>query len=376
MMDDSTAARVARLGRALREEQVGVSLTDEIDGARALGLVDPADLEEARRALRIALKVKHPAWAVFDRLFDTVWRGGETSRTAPPRRTLTHGTERRGGRFPRWNAAEAAIESETERETPEGEVPGWSPAALFRRAVLPGCSPPELRALQRILAGWARRLATLRSRRLVPSPGRGLVDPRRSLRRAARTGGEVVSLARRRRALEVPRLVFLCDTSGSMSPHARFLLAFALALKQVARRTEVFAFSTTLVRLTPWVVPVRLALTLERLSVQVPDWGGGTRIGECLAEFAERHLDRVVDGRTVVVILSDGLDRGDIAVLRSAMRRIRARARKVIWLNPLLRDPRYRPEARGMEAALPFVDHFAAVHDAASAERLLPHLVA
>ena len=159
-----------------------------------------------------------------------------------------------------------------------------------------------------------------------------------------------------------------------MSPHTRFLLVFALALKRVAPRTEIFAINTALTRLTPWVTPAKVVPTLERLAAGIPDWGGGTRIGECLADFAERP--GAVDSRTVVVILSDGLDRGDTARLRAAMRKIKARARKVIWLNPLLRDPRYRPEAQGMEAALPFVDHFAPAHDAASLERLLPELVA
>src|SRR5262249_53580365 len=152
------------------------------------------------------------------------------------------------------------------------------------------------------------------------------------------------------------------------------LLGVALALKRVAPRTEVFAFNTSLTRLTRSLAPARIGLTLERLGAEVADWGGGTRIGECLAALVEGH--RVIDGRTVVVILSDGRDRGAAEPLREAMRRIHARARKVIWLNPLLRDPRYRPEARGMQAALPFVDTFAAAHDAASLERLLPQLVA
>jgi uncharacterized protein with von Willebrand factor type A (vWA) domain len=159
-----------------------------------------------------------------------------------------------------------------------------------------------------------------------------------------------------------------------MSPHSRFLLTFALALKRVARSTEVYAFNTALTHLTPWMTPARIALTLERLAEGVPDWGGGTRIGESLADFAARA--GVMNSRTVVVILSDGLDRGDTERLRAAMRQIQSRARKVVWLNPLLHDPRYRPEARGMEAALPFVDHFAAAYDARSLERLLPELVA
>ncbi len=202
------------------------------------------------------------------------------------------------------------------------------------------------------------------------------MDPRRSFRDAVGTDGEFLRLARRARKVEEPRLVVLCDTSGSMDPHTRFLLAFLLALKKAARRTELFAFNTSLVRLTPWISADKLGSTLERLSAGVPGWSGGTKIGESLAEFVSRYRDEMVGPRTVVVIVSDGLDRGDTAVLARAMRAIRARARRVIWLNPLLGDPRYEPTARGMEAALPFLDVFAPAHNLESLERLLPLVAA
>ncbi len=367
-----TSHRVARLGRALRDAGVGVCLTDEIDAARALTHVDVADVDEVRRALRIALKVARASWEVFDRIFLAIWAGGDLPRPVSNTVAATRTGVSKAGRFPRWDAESGSFAEDDTRS--EGEAFGYSPSAQNRRGALPECSPNDMAALEQILRRWAKRLAALPSRRLVPFPSRGFVDPRRTLKRTVGTLGETLFLARRRRARCVPRLVFLCDTSGSMSPYARFLLAFALALKRVAPRTEIFAFNTALTRLTPWVTPAKIALTLERLAAGVPDWGGGTRIGESLAELA--GLSGVIDGRTVVVILSDGLDRGDTDRLREAMRRIKARARRVVWLNPLLRDPRYRPEARGMEAALPFVDHFAAAHDAASLERLLPQLVA
>jgi hypothetical protein len=225
--------------------------------------------------------------------------------------------------------------------------------------------------MERLIARFALQLATRRSRRLVPTRGRGLVDLRRSFRHALGSRGEFLSLARRARAIEVPRLVVLCDTSGSMDPHTRFLLTFILSLKKAVRRTEVFAFNTTLTRLTPWLAPGRIGLTLDRLAAGVPDWAGGTRIGACLADFVEHHGDEVVNAHTVVVVLSDGLDRGDIGPLVGAMRTLHARARRVIWLNPLLGDPRYRPEARGMAAALPYVDVFAPAHNLESLERLV-----
>jgi uncharacterized protein with von Willebrand factor type A (vWA) domain len=222
----------------------------------------------------------------------------------------------------------------------------------------------------------AQRLATRKSRRLVPTPGRGQADVRASYRRALRTSGELLSLARRTKAVEEPRVTFLIDTSGSMDTHTRFLLTFVLALRRAVPRAEAYAFNTELVRLTPELAKGKTALTLERLASAVPDWSGGTRIGDCLTAFARDHFVRDPQGRTVVVVVSDGLDRGDPARLVQAVRAIRRRARRLVWLNPLAGDPRYEPSAAGMHAALPFVDLFASAHDLASLERVLPQLVA
>jgi uncharacterized protein with von Willebrand factor type A (vWA) domain len=156
-----------------------------------------------------------------------------------------------------------------------------------------------------------------------------------------------------------------------MDPHGRYLLAFLLALKKAARRTELFAFNTSLVRLTPWVSAAKIGATLERLAAGVPDWSGGTRIGASLSDFAARYLTEMVDAKTVVVIVS-----GDTDMLARAMRAIRLRARRVIWLNPLLGDPRYEPTAQGMAAALPFVDVLAPAHNLASLQRLIPMVAA
>jgi uncharacterized protein with von Willebrand factor type A (vWA) domain len=259
---------------------------------------------------------------------------------------------------------------------PSGDTPSWSPEALLRRKSFAECTAADLGAMERLLDRLAERLATRRSRRLVATRRRGGMDARRSFRRALATQGELVDLARRARAVEEPRLVALVDTSGSMDAHARFVLPFLLSLRRVARRTEIFAFNTALTRLTARLRPGRVAATLERLASEVPDWSGGTRIGACLDDFARNWLDAAVDGRTVVLIVSDGLDRGDTETLTNAMRAIRSRARRVLWLNPLMSDARYEPTARGMAAALPYVDRLLPAHDLASLERLLPMLAA
>ena len=253
---------------------------------------------------------------------------------------------------------------------PEGGRPGYSPRAVLRRKSFEACTEEELAEMERLLARAARRIATRRSRRLVPS-GRGrLVDIRRSFRLSLARGGELVDLARRGRAVERPHLVVLCDTSGSMDPYTRFLLTFVLSLGNVARGTEVFAFNTSLTRLTPWITARNVPATLTRFARNVEDWSGGTRIGDCLREFADDHLRRVVAGDTSVLIFSDGLDRGATEPLEEAMLAIRRRARRVIWLNPLMGDPRYRPEARGMSAALPHIDDLVPAHNLESLEAL------
>lgn len=367
---------LARFAGALRQRGVGVSLSDEADGLLALTLIDLGDRDEVRRALRAALKIRQRDAAVFEELFDVLWRVRYESSNPPvPPPGLPVQTRPKSGKLPGRQAAE----SEEETAAALGDEVGYSPEAVLRRKSFEEYSSADLAAMERLLTRLILRLATRPSRRRVPVRGRGEPDLRRSFRRALAHGGEFLSLARRTRPIEKPRLVVICDTSGSMDPHTRFLLTFVLALRRVTRSersTEIFAFNTTLVRLTPWVRPGRVDLTLERLATQVPDWSGGTKIGECLGDFVTYYLDEIVHGQTTVIILSDGLDRGDVEPLAGAMRAIQARARRVLWLNPLAGDARYEPTARAMAAALPFIDRLLPAHNLESLERLLPLLAA
>lgn len=360
-------------GAALREHGVRVSVSDEMDAALALGFVDIGDLEEVRLTLMAALKIRHNDQATFDVLFDQFWTLRETRRS-----------ERGSGRVLRSAAPKvrqlrlggmAAREESPTGDSKDGTVPGYSPEAQLRKKSFDALDQHELAAMDRLMTRLSLKLATEKSRRLVPTRGRGLVDLRRSLRRAAATRGEPMFLARRKRAVEEPRLVLLCDTSGSMEAQTRFLLTFAISLRRAAPRVEVFAFNTTLTRVTREIAPSKVAVTLRRLSESVTDWSGGTRIGDCLAEFVADYSSMVVNARTTVVIVSDGLDRGEPRVLARAMRSIRARAREVVWLNPLLSDVRYEPTARGMAAALPYVDRLAPAHNLESLERFVATMV-
>ncbi len=366
---------LARFAGALRQRGIGVTLSDEADGLTALTLIDLGDRDEVRRALRASLKIRPRDAGVFEELFDLLWRVRHESSNPPvPPPGLPPQSRPKSGKLP----GRQAVESEETAAT-LGEEVGYSPEAVLRRKSFEEYSAADLAAMERLLGRLILRLATRPSRRRVPVRGRGEPDLRRSFRRAIAHGGEFLSLARRARPIEKPRLVVICDTSGSMDPHTRFLLTFVLALRRVTRSersTEIFAFNTTLVRLTPWVRPGRVDLTLERLATQVPDWSGGTKIGECLGDFVTYYLDEIVNGQTTVIILSDGLDRGDVEPLAGAMRAIQARARRVLWLNPLAGDARYEPTARAMAAALPFIDRLLPAHNLESLERLLPLLAA
>lgn len=430
MSESSLILHMAHFGRALRERGVAVSLSDEVDGLAALTLIDLGDREEVRHALRAALKIRPRDAAAFAELFDRLWSALASCDGTPPNRfTDPHKPPRpapqRPPRAPR-PVSVAALPPPRDGAPPkppeppipqditvrEGRVPAYSPEAVLRRKPFDECSAAELQAMERLMARLTLRLATRPSRRRAPVQGGGEVDLRRSFRRAVSQGGEFRSLARRARPIERPRLVVLCDTSGSMDPHSRFLLSFVLALRQAVRTggaggrtTEIFAFNTRLVRLTPWLREARLAreprealetrrnaeapraaapgmtagpgpveTALERLARRVPDWSGGTKIGECLAEFATVHLDPLVDAKTVVLVMSDGLDRGDVAPLAWALRAIRARARRLLWLNPLAGDRRYEPTARAMAAALPHIDRLLPAHNLEALERLLPLL--
>jgi uncharacterized protein len=388
--DHAWPERVARLGGSLRAHGLGTSVRDEIDGAQAVSIVDPHDRGEVRTALTIALKIRPSELEVFDRAFEVFWRGGGMAATgapSPPAARAAAPREpppRRRPAILRWDPdARRMIDGSDGRDGPVGgDRPGYSPESLLRRRPFDTIDAfgRDLASMERLIAKLARRLAARRSRRLAPTRGRGLPDLRRSLRLALRTSGEMLTFARRARVVDRPRLTFLCDTSGSMDGHTRFLLMFVLSVRRALPTAEVFVFNTRLTRLTSSLASGAAGTAdgvrrvLDQLAARVPDWSGGTQIGESLTAFVGGHLERCVDAQSVVVIVSDGLDRGDPGSLAAAVRAIRARAKKLVWLNPLMGDAAYEPLTRSMQAALPFIDHLASAHNLESLEQAVSHL--
>jgi uncharacterized protein with von Willebrand factor type A (vWA) domain len=248
----------------------------------------------------------------------------------------------------------------------------YSDREVSRTADFATFTEEELRQARQVLATLRWNVDERRTRRWRAGQGRAL-DFRKIVRRNLRYGAEPIVVPTKERKV-VPRpLVLLCDVSGSMERYARMLLYFVHGLAS-RRQVEVFLFATRLTRITRDLVSDRTAGAVPAIPGRLPDWGGGTRIGEALRAFNVGWARRVSGRGPVVLLISDGWDRGEPDLLRREMRRLQRSCHRLIWLNPLLGSPDYQPLTRGMQAALPFVDDFLPVHNLSSLESLAVHL--
>ena len=359
----------ARFCRALREHGVLVTPSETLDAVRSLEVVDIGDREEVYLALRTILASRAEDLAVFAELFDAFWvelPATEVSAPVPLPRVSTRDRATHTPSLDRWLRQNAEDDATVGvQRASDRDALGTRDLTTFR--------DDELEEVQRIAAQLARRLAARPSRRWRVARRGPRVHLRSTMRQSLRTGGEIAELARRERRLRKTSVVALCDVSGSMDLYSRFLLQFLYALQNGFARVETFVFSTRLSRVTSSLSGESYRSALARVSQAVQGWSGGTRIGASLAAF-NAGWPRLVDRRTVVVILSDGWDTGEPAELGKALRVIARNAGRVIWLNPLLGSPSYEPLAGGMRAALPYVDVFAPAHNIASLRELVQHL--
>lgn len=374
----SLPAAIVRFAALLRRHGLAATPRHVVDAVRALDHLDLADRREVYLGLRAVFVGRPEEIPAFDRCFDAFWRSGSDAdpgldglfpsvTSAPEPGPQAAEDKREALALEDWGAEDEAGE--------DGDEPLGVPAASEREALatrdFSTFSPDQLDELYRLTIQIARRLARRISRRRRPARRRGPLDLRRTLR-ANLTRGELIDLRFRRRRRRKVRLVLLCDVSGSMDLYSRFLLQFLFALQRAFERVETFTFSVRLTRVTDYLRVRSYREVLSKLT-EVRDWSGGTRIGDSLAEF-NRHWASLVDRRTIVILLSDGWDTGDPELLASELLRIKRRAGRVIWLNPLLGNPSYEPLTRGMAAALPLVDDFAAAHNLAALRSLATKL--
>lgn len=231
----------------------------------------------------------------------------------------------------------------------------------------------ELREIWSLVQQLARTLALRLSRRQERSRSRKQLDLRKIMRASLRRGGELFDLAYLAPKQQRHQLVLLCDVSKSMDLYSQFLIQFSYAFQQAYRRIETFVFSTQLERITPSLRSADYQAALESLSANQTNWSGGTRMGACFDDFY-RNFHQLLHPKTVLLILSDGMDTGEPELLEQAMSSIRKKTGRIIWLNPLAGRPGYEPTVRGMEVALPYVDVFASAHNLHSLRMLAKQL--
>ncbi len=387
---------VSAFCRRLHDAGMPVTPARAADLARALVLVRPV----ARRRLywtARAVLVSDPADArTFDAVFRAVFgdpRGderfehGEPDNTSAPAddRPATERTPGDGGaerdNSGAWSALAAASAGEDDGAEVEVPLAVASDEERLAEKSFDALTPGELAQLYELMSRI--RLATPRraTRRHVRARHGRRVDMRRTLRRSLRTGGDPIRLARRRRRIAPRRLVMLCDISGSMEPYTRAYLQFLACAAGAGPNAEAFAFATRLTRLTRALASRRPERAMRRAAAAAPDWSSGTRIGDALKEFNDRHGRRGMARGAVIVILSDGWERGDPELVGREMARLARLAHRIVWVNPRMSASSFSVRAGGMVAALPHCDalvsghSFAALAEVARAiagERSLP----
>jgi len=366
--------------RALRERGVAATPAEAVDAARTLNLIDLDDRQETFLSLRSVLTSRVEDFENFAELFEEFWCGlghrAEQRKNVAGESRLTRGREVRPPsrefsekRLPffldNWRAAS--------NDSKEINIPAASNIESSADKDFSVFGADELEEIARLARRIVRKLASKPSRRWKPVRRGSRVDLRRSFRTSLRTGGELVQLSFKQRKPKKTRLVVLCDVSGSMDLYTRLLLQFVHALQNSLARVETFVFSTSLERITGRLKNKDYERALELLG-ETRGWSGGTLIGPSLAAF-DSGWPNLVDRRTIVIILSDGWDTGEPEELAASLARLKRRAGKLIWLNPLLASPEYRPLTRGMQAALPHLDLFAPMHNLRSLRALERHLV-
>lgn len=343
-------------GRVLRGAGLRVGTDRIIEFARSIEELDVGRGDDVYWAGRITLCSRPEDIELYDRAFEVFWKHGVGTKRRPrPKATLSFSAPEDSVAPPKKTVEKSDTGDEAVRLR-------YSPVELLRAKDFALYSHDEFAELQRLLADLRVSGALRRSRRLEPAP-KGRHDPRRTLREAMRSGGEAVRHRFRKTRVQPRMVVLLCDVSGSMAPYSRALLRFLHAGVISGGRLEAFTLGTRLTRITKELGSRDPDQALRQTAGAVRDLSGGTRLGDTMKEFVDRWGQRGMARGAVVVVLSDGWDRGDVAVLAEQMQRLSRLAYRVIWVNPLKSTSGYRPLAGGMAAALPHVDVFLSGHN-------------
>lgn len=356
---------LARFPRALRAAGAHVAGAAAGDLVEVLSLVDLDRRDDVAAAMRAVCIRRQEDFPIFEATFQAFF---QSVRVAPEGEDTTEATpdsatDEGDGHFSPHPAVDSsATDAPGSTSAPQLRAATSSQDESLRRKDFAAFSERELADARALLATLCWRPDERRTPRWTRSP-RGRIDLQRWLRASHRHGGDVVSWPRQTRRLAQRPLVVLCDISGSMQRYSRMLIHFAHTMARRQQHVEVFVFATRLARVTRYAHQRRSDVLVRALPHVAPDWAGGTRIGDAVRSFNRRFGQRALRRRPVVLLISDGWDRGDPAVLRTQVQRLQRTCARLVWLNPWLGTPGYEPLTRGMVAARPYVDDFLPAHN-------------
>ncbi|RKU36962.1 CoxE [Candidatus Poribacteria bacterium] len=380
MTEQTLLQQITDFCSLLRQMGVNVTTTNQLSWCQSVQLIDIGDRDAFYHTARTNLISQDTDRETFDLAFSLFWRyprtefeavdtEGETSEPSSLQDLSDISDEQ--DILEQWLDAETEDDAEGE----EDDSTAYSVEEVLTRKDFSEFTKGDMEKAREIIAKLAAILATRLSRRKVVGKKGKIIDFRRSWRKSLSHGGEPLELIRKQQKIKKTKILLLCDVSGSMDCYAKFLIQFIYGMQKELKEVEVAVFSTHLTDITGLLRRKGLAEGLNEVADVVPDWSGGTKIGESLLEFYRQFAPSFSAYRTVVILISDGWDRGDVEVLRYSMEMLHRHAYRLIWLNPLLGSDGYQPICRGIRTALPYVDYFLPAHNLESLAELTKILI-
>jgi hypothetical protein len=358
--------QIVRFSQSLHSAGVPVNPANLIDLCRCMSFIDIGNRRDFHAAARATLISSQRDIAVFDQAFNEFWL-----HPCEPCDEPQESLEESGAREPgaEKNIQEQCLEAgagegeQDRKEEPEDALPAYSADEFLMKKDFALMSDQEIEQARKLVVALIAIMANYQSRRRESNRKGSELNLRKMLRQSAFFAQDEMQLLYRKKKIKKIKLMLLCDVSGSMERYSRFLIQFIYAMRQQLASLDVAVFSTRMTVISDFLHRQSVEQSLREISANVRDWGGGTNIGNSLREFNRRFARDAIAAHTVVIILSDGWDRGDATLMREEMQQLHRRVHKLLWLNPLLGDANYQPLCRGIQTALPFIDHFLPAHN-------------
>ena len=369
----SLSESVVAFGQFARANGLNVGVQETKDALEAASLGLMPDRESFRRSLKALFCNNPEERRIFEKLFVLFWDTNPADLREEKNKMSVQGSFEKKANASVVMLGKGRVGNEEEEAR---NVSGANEAERLKKTDLSILTHIDAQELEAIANKLFRQMAVRMKRRMKQSSKSGELHLRRTIRRSIASGGEPIDLLFKKRQPRRQRLIVMLDVSGSMDKYSFFLLRFICALRIHFRQLEAFIFSTSLKRINNALQAKNTDAVIQALNNNTENWSSGTRIGECFEQFNERYGKRMLNGSPVVIILSDGLDTGDINILGEELKRIHLKSKRVVWLNPLKAMKGYEPTARGMQAALPSIDDFRSAHNLESLlelENLLSH---